>query len=62
MIRISLFALGLMLSATPVLAEDCVSCHEKNSPGAVLDWKASAHFDAGVGCDTCHGDQHSSAD
>lgn len=62
MIRNSLFLLALMLSATSALAEDCISCHEANTPGAVLDWKASAHSEAGVGCDTCHGDQHSSAD
>jgi len=61
MIRHSLLVLVLMLSATSALAEECVSCHEKATPGAVLDWKTSTHFEVGVGCDTCHGDQHSSA-
>ena len=61
MIRHCLLIFVLMFSAASALAEECVSCHEKSTPGAVLDWKTSTHFEVGVGCDTCHGDQHSSA-
>ncbi len=41
-------------------AEDCVECHTKVSPGIVDDWRVSAHDDNDVGCDTCHGNDHTS--
>lgn len=59
MFRLSL--LVLLVAATFVLADDCVKCHEDVTPGAVRDWRASAHFDEDISCDTCHGDEHSSA-
>jgi hypothetical protein len=31
------------------------------TPGAVTDWKLSAHFQQDVGCESCHGSQHTSA-
>ena len=60
MFRIFFTAIALLL-ATNVSAEDCVTCHEKATPGAVSDWKLSAHFAEDVTCDDCHGDGHSSA-
>ncbi|MFQ5965541.1 MAG: multiheme c-type cytochrome [Candidatus Scalinduaceae bacterium] len=36
----------------------CVNCHNQITPGIVIDWKASAHSDAGVTCDKCHGNDH----
>ena len=62
MIRTTLLALALLLGATAASASECVTCHEKVTPGAVSDWNASKHSTVGVGCDTCHGDQHSSAE
>jgi len=50
-----------LLAASPLLADQCVTCHQDTTPGAVADWNASKHSPAGVGCDTCHGDQHSPA-
>ncbi len=38
--------------------EDCLSCHEKKTPGIVTDWKLSKHSENGVGCDVCHGTGH----
>lgn len=35
-------------------AAKCVSCHAKNSPGIVQDWKESRHAHAGVSCADCH--------
>jgi hydroxylamine dehydrogenase len=32
----------------------CVECHEKESPGLVAQWKASAHFKENVTCYDCH--------
>lgn len=61
MIRYSLIALVLLLCAATAQASDCVSCHEKVTPGAVTDWNLSKHASSGVACDTCHGDGHSSA-
>ncbi|MFB3814335.1 MAG: multiheme c-type cytochrome [Terriglobales bacterium] len=36
----------------------CVDCHTRRTPGIVTDWKQSKHSTGGIGCDTCHGDQH----
>jgi hydroxylamine dehydrogenase len=42
-------------------AERCVSCHTKQQPGIVADWKDSRHFEVGVSCLDCHrvADEHS---
>jgi cytochrome c553 len=42
-------------------ADKCVSCHTKETPGAVQDWKLSKHSEAGVSCSECHGGKHKSA-
>ena len=62
MIRLTFITAALLLAASPLLANQCVSCHQDTTPGAVADWNASKHSSVGVGCDTCHGDQHSSAE
>ena len=61
MYRVIFAAFALLLSFN-AMAEDCVSCHEKTTPGAVTDWKLSRHFKEDIGCADCHGDGHSSAD
>ena len=33
---------------------DCISCHEKASPGIAEQWHQSAHQSAGVNCMDCH--------
>ncbi len=60
MYRVIFITFALLL-ATSVSAEDCVTCHEKETSGAVSDWKLSKHFEEEVSCDDCHGDGHSSA-
>lgn len=60
MYRIIFITFALLLAAS-ASAEDCVTCHEKETPGAVSDWKLSKHFEEEVSCDDCHGDGHSSA-
>ncbi len=60
MYRVIFITFALLLT-TSVSAEDCVTCHEKETPGAVSDWKLSKHFEEEVSCDDCHGDGHSSA-
>lgn len=40
----------------------CVDCHGYATPGIVSDWQISKHGEAGLGCGTCHGEEHSSAD
>ncbi len=40
----------------------CVGCHQKATPSIVADWKASKHEGEGVGCQTCHGAEHTKAD
>lgn len=34
--------------------ENCVSCHQKSSPGLAEQWHNSAHKEAGVNCMDCH--------
>ncbi len=51
----------LFLAGTVMAGDVCIDCHSKISPGQVKDWEASKHADAGVSCDTCHGDAHQNA-
>ena len=54
-----------ILILTPVLgsaAESCVECHGSVTPGIVNDWRISKHGENGLECDTCHGDEHQSAE
>lgn len=75
-VAVALIAL-LALPALPALAQQagdaaggdaapsgsaCIDCHQEVTPGAVQDWKLSAHAGAGVDCSVCHGDGHTSAD
>ena len=62
MFRLIFITLFFLFATTTAVAMDCVSCHEKTTPGAVTDWKLSKHSAAEVSCDSCHGDAHSSAD
>jgi hydroxylamine dehydrogenase len=62
MYRLIFITLFLMFATTTATAMDCVSCHEKTTPGAVTDWKLSKHSEVEVGCDSCHGDAHTNAD
>jgi hypothetical protein len=58
-----LFSLFLIssLSAHAAASDTCVECHAKQTPNIVADWKASHHSEAGVSCDTCHGNAHTNA-
>ncbi|HNQ51177.1 MAG TPA: multiheme c-type cytochrome [Candidatus Omnitrophota bacterium] len=42
-------------------APDCVECHTRVTPDIVLDWKASKHAGASIGCGACHGTEHAGA-
>ncbi|HKJ70113.1 MAG TPA: multiheme c-type cytochrome, partial [bacterium] len=55
------FILGL-LSAFPVMAQECLECHTTETPNIVSDWQLSKHSDSGIGCAVCHGSEHSSAE
>ncbi len=49
------------MMASSMMADVCVDCHQKETPGIVNDWKLSKHYQNDVSCSTCHGDQHKSA-
>lgn len=53
-----LLLLGLYLVPFTAYADECLDCHMKETPGAVLQWQQSAHPAAKVGCRTCHGNDH----
>ncbi|MEJ2247707.1 MAG: multiheme c-type cytochrome, partial [Acidobacteriota bacterium] len=42
--------------------ENCVDCHGYATPGIVSDWQLSKHSEIGLGCATCHGGEHNSAE
>ncbi len=60
MFRLTILIILLSL-VTSISAQECVTCHEEVTPGAVADWKLSRHFAEEITCDDCHGDEHSSA-
>jgi hydroxylamine dehydrogenase len=58
------FAAYQRLSATPAKpdSDKCVTCHANITPNVVNDWKLSKHADLGIGCDACHGTNHTNAE
>jgi len=34
--------------------KECISCHQRETPGQVADWKNSRHAHAGISCIDCH--------
>lgn len=48
-----------LLFSSPAWAEDtCLSCHQQETPGTVVQWQESAHSAAGIDCAACHGSDH----
>jgi len=43
-----------------LIAQNCVKCHTKVTPGIVNDWQLSKHSKNEVDCSVCHGDKHNS--
>ncbi len=43
-------------------AQECAECHEKETPNIVSDWQNSRHHENDIGCETCHGTEHTTAD
>ena len=39
-------------------ALQCVTCHEKQTPNIVTDWRLSRHHEVEVDCADCHGEGH----
>lgn len=52
----------LLALAAPAAAQECIECHERVTPGIVQDWRISAHAREDIGCDMCHGEDHTSAE
>jgi hypothetical protein len=59
---LGLVALSLFLMPSAGLADDCTECHREVTPLAVQDWELSKHAGEGVGCDVCHGADHTGSD
>jgi hypothetical protein len=60
---LALFVLAAAPAASQEAASDpCVTCHTRVTPQVVADWQLSRHSENGIGCDVCHGSEHSSAD
>lgn len=56
----SLVLMAAFALAAPVTAQhdQCVECHEQETPGIVGDWRLSKHSQQEVDCVACHGDEH----
>jgi hypothetical protein len=50
----------LFLLPTNANAQQCVACHKQVTPSIVTDWQLSKHSKNGVGCNLCHGNDHTS--
>jgi hypothetical protein len=50
-----LLALAVNLYANPGFGQQCVKCHEEETPNIVSDWRLSTHSQNDVGCRNCHG-------
>ncbi len=61
LLRVSIIMAVTFLFVTYVSAQECVDCHKKVTPNIVSDWQLSKHSQNNIGCATCHGDQHKSA-
>jgi hydroxylamine dehydrogenase len=57
-----LTAFILIFLISTASANVCVDCHSNVTPNIVTDWELSKHADNDLGCETCHGDGHMSAD
>jgi cytochrome c1 len=55
-------AVTALLLSSGAMADSCIDCHSKISPGQVQDWKVSKHSSEDVSCVDCHGDKHSTAE
>ena len=55
-------AVATLLISGGAMADSCIDCHTKISPGQVQDWKVSKHSKEDVSCVDCHGDKHSTAE
>jgi hydroxylamine dehydrogenase len=52
---------GCPLSAQAASGGNCAECHAKVTPSVVTDWQQSKHSKTGIGCEACHGVDHSTA-
>jgi hypothetical protein len=59
--KIISFLFLICLAIAPYLvAQNCVKCHSKVTPGIVNDWQLSKHSSNEVICSDCHGSEHNS--
>ena len=52
----------ILIPAYGFAQADCVDCHGYATAGIVSDWQLSKHSEIGLGCATCHGEEHNSAE
>jgi hypothetical protein len=58
---VSCFSAAQQPAAPSSSSDQCIDCHTKATPSAVLEWKQSKHSHKDVGCTACHGSDHTSA-
>jgi hypothetical protein len=61
MYRILFLVATIPLLFSKVSAQQCVACHQKETPSIVSDWQASKHSQYEISCAVCHGGEHTSA-
>lgn len=58
--RTAIVILWSLIFIAPALAQVCVECHKRVTPGIVADWQLSKHSKNKIGCAECHGSEHKS--
>ena len=61
-IRMFILCLAAFFLSAGVEAKMCMECHTNITPNIVADWQLSKHKENDIACDSCHGDQHTSAE
>lgn len=51
----------ILIFVSTSVAQVCVECHKKVTPGIVNDWQLSKHSKNKIECSECHGKDHTSA-
>jgi len=60
--KLGLSVIILLVFVAGLMADDCIECHTKISPGQVDDWRISMHAENDISCSACHGEEHQTAE
>lgn len=62
MFKFLLVFLFILIIPGMLMANNCVECHKKITPGIVTDWELSKHSENDIMCGDCHGENHKTSE